>query len=400
MGTTYAKQARSAEFSEGTDAAASSADAAGLRVMAVSDHLGHANGGVHGGTTYFQTTYPALVRAGVELKAVFLRGEHPAARELRENGVDPVFLDRKWWDPRALLDLRRLVREFKPDVLHLASFQSHALGRLLRKDAGPRVVIHLHDTLALSPANRIVQLGLASRTDAAIIISDDVMPTATRDYGLPETKVHKLHYGVNLDGRTSTDPAGDRARVRAEWGVGDDQPLVGVVARFHPMKGHRFAIDAMTHWRNVRPDARLVFVGDGDLRPDLERRIAEAGLSDAVTLAGQRPDVPAVMAALDVLAVSSTFGESFGLVAVEAMVNCRPVVTFACPGVPEVVVDGVGGLIVPNEGAAAMAEAWEKLFADRALYERLSVSAEARARSFTIPKHIDGLVSIYRKALA
>ncbi len=369
------------------------------RVLAIADHYRQTNGRKHGGTTYFETAYPALCAAGVPLTALFFRGQHDSADALREQGVDTLFLNRSKTDPGALLDVWRWARMLDAQVLHLHSYQSHALGRVvraLRNRQGCRSLLHIHDTVPLRGVNRWVQRRLAPCTDAAIVVSDACRAMATDAYGVRADRVFRVYYG--LDAHQLRSGGNDaRARLRAEWGVSPGQPLLGVVARFDRMKGHRYAIEAMRRIAAGHPDAAMVLVGQGALEPSIRRQASEAGLGpDRVIFAGQRDDIPAVMQALDLLVIPSEFGESFGLVAVEAMANGRPVVAFDVPGPSEVVVHQNAGLIVRRDDPAALADAALKLLSDRDLYQRLAAAAPRRAAEFNMPRHVQAMLQVYR----
>ena len=163
-----------------------------MRVLALSDHLGHAGGKVHGGTTYFVSVLPALKEAGVELTACFMAPPHPAADQLERRGLEPVFLSRPKIDPRAYGDVKEIVDRKKIQLVHLASYKSQYLGRLVAKRRGLRSIIHLHDTKPLPLPVRLLQKTVADHTDLALAVSDPVGELGVTEYGLPRHKVRTL----------------------------------------------------------------------------------------------------------------------------------------------------------------------------------------------------------------
>src|SRR4029077_18064301 len=160
--------------------------------------------------------------------------------------------------------------------------------------------------------------------------------------------------------------------LHGEYGIPDGAPIVGVVARLEPAKGHPTLLEAWPAVRAAAPNAHLLVFGEGSRRESLETQAAELGLlgspgagdgsdgsaavSPSVTFTGRRDDIPAVTAALDV-AVLPSYREAQGLSILEAMALSRPVVASCVGGIPEMVEDGRTGLLVPPHDAEALADA-------------------------------------------
>lgn len=204
------------------------------------------------------------------------------------------------------------------------------------------------------------------------------------DHGLPSDTVHLVRQGV--DHATYLEAQSRRERLREELGFGPETPVIGFVARIVPQKGHLIFLDALARVKREVPDVRALMAGDTTLnqddperlKPTIHTRVRELGLSHAVVFTGFRDDIPAVMAAIDVLAHAS-LREPFGTVLVEAMAAGRPVVASATLGPMEIVQDGVDGVLVEPGNAELMARALVALLADPALRERMGKSALERA---------------------
>jgi glycosyltransferase involved in cell wall biosynthesis len=147
--------------------------------------------------------------------------------------------------------------------------------------------------------------------------------------------------------------------------------IVGVIARLEPEKGHQTLIDAWPIVLRDVPDAYLLIVGEGSEREALERRAAGRRVAHRVVFTGRRDDVPAVTAALDV-AVLPSRREAQGLSILEAMALSRPVVASDVGGIPEMIDDGVTGLLVPHDNPPALAAAIVRLLTDHAFADTIA----------------------------
>jgi glycosyltransferase involved in cell wall biosynthesis len=175
--------------------------------------------------------------------------------------------------------------------------------------------------------------------------------------------------------------------LRAELGLPDDGPLIGIVGRLQRWKGMHTAIAAMPLIRSQHPKARLVIVGGAhDTEPgygdELRELVAARGLGDAVTFAGFQPDVPKWMQAMDII-VHASDREPFGIVVVEAMALGKPVVAGSAGGPAEIITPGVDGLLAPYGVPSALAEAVNRYLDDPALGIRCGTAARSRAAEFS-----------------
>jgi glycosyltransferase involved in cell wall biosynthesis len=274
-----------------------------LRVLFVQDHLGQTLGLVHGVTRYLVSTLPAFDRAAVEPFLCVLSPRHPiGAPMLEAEGVESLFLAREKWDPRVVLDLIRLVRERDVDVVHVSGFKATMLGRLAALAAGRAMVAHIHDARPMPSWLRLIQRRLGSRTDAAIAVSEAMRGTAIADYGMPPERVRVLYNGVLADRFALVAPDARRG-IRQEQGIAADAPVIGIVGRIEPGKGITPLLRALPTVIARCPEAVLLVVGDGPTRGDSERLAEEIGVGAAVRFTGHRDDIPALLAAMDVMAV-------------------------------------------------------------------------------------------------
>jgi glycosyltransferase involved in cell wall biosynthesis len=166
-------------------------------------------------------------------------------------------------------------------------------------------------------------------------------------------------------------PAPADPRVRRALGGEDGRPLVGMVAGLRVMKGHQVVIDAVTRLARQGAPPRVVFVGRGVMETSLRRAIAEAGLEDRIVFAGFAPELPSVMATLDVALYVPLESDGMSRVVFEYLAAGRPLVAARVGVVPEVLVDGEHAALVPAGDAAALATTLAALLGDPARRARL-----------------------------
>lgn len=273
-------------------------------------------------------------------------------------------------DWRALGAAARWFRSAAIDVAHVqlysrASPYARGAAKLARvplivahewcRPSPPRAARAVVDR-ALAPGTRYVA---TSRSLARDLIAS----------GAPARDVEVVHSGIDTDAHAPR----DRAACRRMLDLPPDRPVLLVPARLHPMKGHVDLIAALPRVLQGLPATLTLLAGDGPLRAELPALVRAAGLEEAVRFLGRRSDIPLLMGAADVVVLPSRV-EGLPSAMLEALCGERPVVATAVGGVPEVMVDGLGGWVVPPREPAALARALLAALADPA-------GAGERARS-------------------
>ena len=299
-------------------------------------------------------------------------------RQRAAEGLDLVPLaPRTEMDLGAAWRLSRLLKRVKPDVVHAHDPHGVAMAALALSmstaDIKPplfaarRVDFHLKKSALSRWKYRQVDCFIcASDAIRRILISD----------GVPASRTVAVHEGIDLERVAAAPPA----RLHEEFWLPHDAPIVGNVAALVPHKGQRYLIDAAALVVRQVPDARFIIAGEGELRPALERQIKEQHLEKHVLLAGFRPDVLSLHKAFDIFVLSSTT-EGLGTSLLDAMASSKPVVATTAGGIPEVVDDGVTGLLVAPRDQEALALAIVKLLKDVALRRQYGAAGFARVRS-------------------
>jgi glycosyltransferase involved in cell wall biosynthesis len=204
--------------------------------------------------------------------------------------------------------------------------------------------------------------------------------------------VKLIYNGVDLERYDHQEPC---CTLRDEFGMEPGSSIVGVVARLEPEKGHQTLIEAWPHVLREVPDAYLLIVGEGSRRDFLEQWAAAHKVAHRVVFTGRRDDIPAVTAALDV-AVLPSWREAQGLSVLEAMALSRPVVASDVGGIPEMIQDGVTGLLVPQDNPVALAAAIVRLLKDHGFADTLARAAHDLVHDrFCIELMVKAIEQIY-----
>ena len=308
-------------------------------------------------------------------------------------------------DAAAVIELVRLIRRERPQILHTHTAKAGTIGRiaaLLAGSARPKVVVHTFHGHVLrgyfSPFKtvvfRLVERALARITDCLIAVSPEVREDLLRMHLAPPGRVVVVRLGLDLERRVAA-PEGTRDRVRAELGVSGDQVLVGWLGRMTEIK---CVDDLLRAFARVDADAVLALVGDGPLRTGLEALAAELGIADRCRFIGYTDDVAPFYAACDVIALSSA-NEGTPVTIIEALAAGVPVVSTDVGGVRDVVADGRSGLLVPAGDVTALGAAIERLARDPELRRTLGSSGREVVDRYSIPRLVDDLDLLYRELL-
>lgn len=271
------------------------------------------------------------------------------------------------------------MRRCRPHIVHTHTAKAGLLGRLAARCAGVPVVVHTYHGHILdgyfSPlktrAILTVERVLARVTDRLVSVSDTVQEELlAKGIGRPEQ--HTV-VPLGLDLKPFLGAEGERGGLRKELGMGPGNQLVGIVARLVPIKDHETFFYAAREVASKVPACHFVVVGDGERRGELERLVGNLGLGSRVRCLGWRADLARIYADLDVVVLSSR-NEGSPVSLIEAMAAARPVVATRVGGVPDLVEDGVTGLLVPAGDPGALARAVVTLLRDA---ERQRATGEA-----------------------
>jgi glycosyltransferase involved in cell wall biosynthesis len=298
------------------------------------------------------------------------------------------------------LRLAAIARRMGANVVHTNGMKAHLLGGLASRLGRVPGIWHLRDFPPDGWAGRTFRHAAWRLPRVVLAVSDAVARAVRANDAAP--RVVTLHDPIDT---RRFHPGVRRGRIRQELGFGPEVPVIGLIAHLTPWKGHEFFLDVACAVLNAIGEARFVVVGGAVYETDghagyartLARRATALGLSDRVRFLGARPDIPEILAALDVLVHGPTAPEPFGRVLGEAMAVGRPVVATRCGGIPEVVDDGVTGFLVEPGDTGAFASAVIRLLEDRALRDRFGEAARGRVeKRFAVDAHVTAVLEAYR----
>lgn len=367
-------------------------------VLHVCDKFGVAGSSIHGVSRLFSWWFPRYDPARYSVFLVGLKAAEPASLKLVEQGIPVTHLGRGKFDPRILGDLVRVAREKRARILHVHGYAAADFGRLAARRVGAKLVLHEHFADPRMPAYQgIADRLLAGLTDRAIAVSASTRDFLVRERHVPAARVRLIWNGAPLE-EFAPVPRPAALALRRELGLPEDAPLVGIVGRVNAQKGHRYLVEAAPRVLASVPAARFLVVGDGDLLEATRQQAARLGIADRFVFAGHRSDIPAVLGALDVFCIASTY-EGTPLALFEAMAAGKAIVSTAVDGCREILEDRVSGRLVPAQDPAALADALVDVLADAGQRGALAENARKASLRYDIQECVRQMESLYDEIL-
>lgn len=309
-------------------------------------------------------------------------------------------------DLRALLALVRAIRSFRPAIVETHTAKAGMLGRLAALTRRPRpIVIHTYHGHVLrgyfgalkTRVFRAIERVLARVSDRLIAVSPATVDELVALGIAPREKFAVVRLGLDLDPFLALAPAPD-GKLRAELGAGDGELLLTFTGRLVPIKRPDLMLRSLALARAAGTPARVAVVGDGLMRPQLERLAGELGCAEAVTFLGYRRDLTRIAAGSDAALLTSD-NEGTPVALIEAAAAARPAVSTDVGGVADIVVAGTG-LLAPAGDAEALAARIVAIAGDAR--ERREMGERARAhvaRTFATARLLDDVEAIYSDLL-
>ena len=330
------------------------------------------------------------------------------------DGIEVHFLPalvrpiRPWRDLRAVAGLARLLLRLRPDIVHTHSSKAGIVGRAAARVAGVGIVVHsIHGYGFHEGQPAWMRAALVGLERAALPLTSHFIAVSRANLergaalGIVDPRrATVIRSGVRIEAfrAAAHDRAAARAALAAAIGAPPAAPLVGMVACLKAQKAPLDFVAAAARVAAARPDARFLIAGDGDMRSQVETRIADLGLGGRFHLLGWRRDVPHIMAALDVVVLTSLW-EGLPRVVPEAIAAGRPIVATAVDGTGEVLADGINALVTGPSDPSGIAARVVRLLGEPALGAALVERARPLLAEFDIDAMVRAQEELYRRLL-
>jgi glycosyltransferase involved in cell wall biosynthesis len=326
-----------------------------------------------------------LVKAGHQV-VVACKRDHPLIDVMRDVGLDVRGLSISGKANLASpIRLARLARDEGMDVINTQLSTAALWGSIAGRLAGiPTVatVRALNTKTVYTLAHRVIAVSHAVKEHLV-------------DQGMRQEKIDVVYNGIDPERyRLSL----SREAAREKLGLPEEAVVFAVVAHLTGKKGHAVFLDAAVRIADCAAYHFYMFAGEGPEAANLKRQAQRLALGEKVLFTGFHPDVLPIYAAADVVVLPSITGEGLPRVLLEAGLLGRPVIGTRLSGTPEIIDDGVTGLIVPPGNVAALADAMQQLAGDPILRQEMGAAAAARISGlFTIHAMVEGTLAVYRK---
>ncbi|MFN3476458.1 MAG: glycosyltransferase [Candidatus Methylomirabilales bacterium] len=343
------------------------------------------------------------------LPVVFcLTATGPLVADLEETGVKVRCFGLRglkvWRNPirvaRCLLAFSADLKKEKPEIVHGLLFHAYILAAFVARIARVPIVIASRRSLGYFKVGKphyLLAERLANRmTDLIVANSEAVKEDVIRQEKVEPAKVRVVYNGIDPSlYDVPADPA-----LRAELKIPEEAKIVGVVANLIHYKGHRSFLKACQTIKRKHGAVKFLLIGDGPLRGQLEELARELGLEQDVRFLGSRHDIPELLALMDV-AVLPSLEEGFPNAVLEAMAAGKPVVATRVGGVPEAVIHGETGLLVPPKDPQALADAILALLDDPPRAEEMGKAGRERVKKeFGLDRMVWEMEGLYEELLS
>ncbi|MCX8065025.1 MAG: glycosyltransferase family 4 protein [Candidatus Hydrogenedentes bacterium] len=300
---------------------------------------------------------------------------------------------------RDISKFKEILKDLNPDIIHVNGSQDHWTAAIVNSLLNHKycIVRTRHNTYKVS--NHFLNKWLnINATDYHIAVCEFVMVNLIENNGFPREIITAIHNGVDVEEFRANEEL--RKKAREEFGFTPDDIVFGISARLNPAKGHKFLIQAVKKISSFVPNIKVLILGQGILEEELKQLTKDLKLEDVIKFGGYRKDMAYCTQAFDVAVMPSIDCDTSSFSLKEAMAEGKPVIASDYGGLPEIITDGVEGIIVPAGTVEPLAEAIKTLATNPELRKKMGERAFQRATSnFSSEQFVDKTIKTYLHAL-
>jgi glycosyltransferase involved in cell wall biosynthesis len=333
--------------------------------------------------------------------ACLFGGDLPVGDELREMGIVVTDLKmEKVWRFDAFWRLYQLLKKEEFSIVHGSLFHANIAARLVGKLAGIPVILTWRHSISIGPRWRDWVNRLTAKLDDKVVaVSNQVRRAEIDSTGISINKVEVIYNGIDVQEYYQV-PQDECNMIRTEYNISDDAFVIGFIGRLHPVKNLDVLLDAFSLIQPRTKNALLVLAGRGEMLDQLRELTRSLGIGNNIVFLGHQTEITKILKTFDILVLPSRI-EGFGLVLLEAMASGVPVIATNVGGIPEVVEDGITGLLVSPGDPNVLASAIYRLFNNQDLVDRLRMEGIRLVNhKFTIQKTTESIEDLYYHLLA
>jgi glycosyltransferase involved in cell wall biosynthesis len=347
----------------------------------------------------------SLDRTRYEVTVASLKDKGLIAQQLETEGIEVISLGLNEGSKLSglfsslfmVFKVERELKRRKADILHTFLFRANFIGRIAARAAGVPVVI---SSLRTMEEEKKYQLFLERITsfmvDRYIAVSEKVKEHAISHSKIPPDKIVTIYNGVRLQ---DTGGASDPEALRRALNISPSDRVLMVIGRLRKEKGHSFLIDAIDEVRKRIPGIKLIIVGEGEEEPRLKAQVRRLSLTETVVFTGLRRDIPELLTIAELVVLPSLW-EGMPNCLLEAMNAGKPVIATAVGGIPEVVLDGYTGILVPPWNSKALTEAMVRVLSQQEVAHKMGARGRKRVEQcFPLEKSIFETEMLYQEVL-
>jgi len=352
-----------------------------------------------GAEIYIETLITGCVNAGKKCVIILNRSNSRLIDGLDRKKIPYFTVEMNEVSPIMYIQISRILRKINPALLHInlpGPWNCHLIATL-GKLAGISSIVTTEHLPMFGPSIRHTPIKALDRLfiDQTITVSHENVQYLKNIHKIKSDEITVVHNGIDVRQYVIDGDASVIESLRKEYGVSDDEFVVGIVGRLTEQKGHKYAIQAMAALKNEKPNIKLLVFGDGELISECVGLTESLNLSSTVKFLGFQKDMYNIYSMLDVLLMPSIF-EALPLTLIEAMATGLPVIASNVNGIPEVIDHEINGVLIEPKNVVLIQEAITNLDNDRNKLRDFGINARKKIEdSFSLEKMVEETVQVY-----